>query len=175
MKHFIEPIEGREGYFVSKDGRVFSQWVNKGRHGLVRGSELKELRSSLSMGRYKAIKFGRKSEWKSVHRIVYETFVGEIEEGKLIRHLNDDPTDNRVENLAQGTQKENMEDALKNGKLKLGEDNPNSKLSNTDIRVIRDIKRDYPKIPNRVIADSFSVSRRTVDKILKKEIWRKTI
>ena len=175
MKVTVKPIKGRDGYYASRDGRIFSKWVNKGLHGLVKEEEMKELKGSLSSGRYKMVRFGRESNWHSFHRIIYTTFVGEIEEGNVIRHLNDNPLDNRVENLKQGTQKENMEDAIKNNKLKFGEENPNSKLTISDVRTIRNIKNGNPKTPNKVIAERFSVSRRTVDRIIKKETWREII
>ena len=49
------------------------------------------------------------------HVWVLEAFVGPRPEGALARHLNDDPTDNRVENLAWGSVADNTSDAYRNG------------------------------------------------------------
>lgn len=52
---------------------------------------------------------------RPVHRLVAEAFIGPILEGMVVRHLNDVPTDNRLENLAIGTQSENILDCVRNG------------------------------------------------------------
>ena len=44
---------------------------------------------------------------RSVHRIIYETFVGPIPDGYEIDHINAIKTDNRLENLRCVTHKEN--------------------------------------------------------------------
>jgi len=44
-----------------------------------------------------------------------ETSVGPCPEGHVTRHLNGDPTDNRLENLRWGTRSENQRDSVKHG------------------------------------------------------------
>ena len=51
----------------------------------------------------------------SAHRLVYETFVGEIPEGMVIDHINGIRDDNRIENLRCITQSENAMNAQLNG------------------------------------------------------------
>ena len=48
----------------------------------------------------------------SVHRVVYETFVGEIPQGYEIDHINTVRDDNRLENLRVVTRKENMNNPI---------------------------------------------------------------
>lgn len=43
-----------------------------------------------------------------VHRLVWETFNGSIPEGMQVNHINEDKTDNRLENLNLMTPKENI-------------------------------------------------------------------
>ena len=50
-----------------------------------------------------------------VHRLVLSAFAGEPKPGQIARHLNDNPADNRVENLAWGTPKENSQDSVRLG------------------------------------------------------------
>lgn len=50
-----------------------------------------------------------------VHTLVALAFFGEKEEGQEVRHLNDNPTDNRVENLEYGTRSDNLYDRVRNG------------------------------------------------------------
>ena len=158
-----KPIKNHEGYFISDKGNVGTQWINKGRHGLVKGEEIKTMQCSLSAKKYKMVRLGgRKSKWKSVHRLVYENFKGEIPEGLFVRHLNDNPLDNNVDNLKLGTQKDNMSDARINGLL-----GKNKKLDDEKILEVIKTKNLNPEIPNRLIAEKFEVSRRTIDRVIK--------
>ena len=52
----------------------------------------------------------------TVHQLVAFAFIGDRRaEGLEIRHLNGDPSDNRVENLAWGTRAENVADMIDHG------------------------------------------------------------
>lgn len=52
-----------------------------------------------------------------VHRLVYSAFnPAECIDGKVIRHLNDVPDDNRVENLRSGTNRDNTLDMCRHGR-----------------------------------------------------------
>ena len=164
-------ITGHEGYFVSDCGLVGSQRVNRGRHGLKKMDEIKILKCSKHKVKNKFYKSvflgGRKGERIMVHRLIYRTFYGDIPEGKIVRHLNDDSLDNRLVNLAVGTQKDNMEDCKRNGGFK-----NRKKLDARQIVEIRKMKNEKPSTPNRIIAEKFNVSRRTIDRILKQEYER---
>lgn len=50
-----------------------------------------------------------------VHVCVLEAFVGPCPEGMETRHLNGNPSDNRLDNLCWGTPKENGEDRIRHG------------------------------------------------------------
>lgn len=52
---------------------------------------------------------------RSVHTLVLEAFVGPRPEGAVCRHLNGNPKDNRLANLAWGTPGENRRDTVKHG------------------------------------------------------------
>lgn len=56
-----------------------------------------------------------------VHRLVYETFVGPIGKDLIVRHRDDNPHNNTVENLVLGTGKDNAADAAANGGIKYGD------------------------------------------------------
>ena len=51
-----------------------------------------------------------------LHDLVLTAFVGPRPAGAVARHLNDNRTDNRIENLAWGTRSENQHDAFRNGR-----------------------------------------------------------
>lgn len=58
---------------------------------------------------------GSKYIRKRVHHAVLEAFTGPRPPGLVCRHLNDNPSDNRLENLMWGTASENMADRIRNG------------------------------------------------------------
>lgn len=53
---------------------------------------------------------------RHVHRLVMDAFVGPLPSGLHTRHLNGDPTDSRLVNLAYGTPLENARDAVRHGR-----------------------------------------------------------
>ena len=65
-----------------------------------------------------------------VHRLVYRLFVGPLVKGQVIRHLDGDPTNNNVANLAQGTQRDNMADKQNHGTAQKGENHPRAQNTN---------------------------------------------
>lgn len=77
-----------------------------------------------------------------VHHLVLETFIGPRPNGMECRHLDGNPTNNRLDNLKWGTHSENELDKIKHGthfsylKGRCGELATGSKLSNWDRCVI---------------------------------------
>lgn len=56
-------------------------------------------------------------KWVALAALVLEAFVGPMPVGcRVARHLNDDRTNNRPENLAWGTDADNVKDAVRNGR-----------------------------------------------------------
>lgn len=97
-------VPGYEGkYEVSDDGQVRS---------LRRNITLRAATTPLG---YKYVALCGKT--RRVHQLVLEGFVGPRPDGLITRHLNGKPGDNRLENLAYGTMKENAADALAHGVL----------------------------------------------------------
>jgi hypothetical protein len=50
-----------------------------------------------------------------VHRLVLLAFVGPCPEGQEVRHLDGDPTNNRLDNLVYGSRSENIRDRYRHG------------------------------------------------------------
>ena len=67
-----------------------------------------------------SLRIAGKTVRKLVHRLVLEAFAGPACEGQEARHLNGIPTDNRIENLAWGTSKENKDDMRRHGRIATG-------------------------------------------------------
>lgn len=98
----------------------------KGYEGLYEVSDLGRFRNSKRMKLKKTTpdKFGYLQvrlckdgipATKLAHRLVLEAFVGPCPEGMETRHLDGDPTNNKVCNLAWGTVEENRWDTVKHG------------------------------------------------------------
>lgn len=99
------PIPRHPDYEVSTLGRVRS-WKTYGPvkpRILVTHMEGGYVRATLSRAQ------------RRVHQLVLEAFVGPRPEGLLTRHLDGDPTNNRLDNLAYGTPSENMRDRRDHG------------------------------------------------------------
>lgn len=106
-----------------------------------------------------------------VHRIVAETFLGPPPfEGAVVRHLDDNPTNNRVENLAWGSHKENAADRKRNGRDRRGSAVTSSVLKEEQVKQLLE---DYStkKFTQKDLAAKFKVSVTTVAKILRREAW----
>ena len=102
------------GYYVSEDGRVASTrkgyihvlktWPNQCGHQYV--------------GLWFDGPSGRALKRESVHRLVASAFVynRNPKENNVVRHLDDDPTNNDASNLAWGTQADNHRDCVEHGR-----------------------------------------------------------
>lgn len=74
--------------------------------------------------------------------------------------------------LYSGTQKQNVEDAASLGKMiriKFGDKNPNAKLTNTEVLEIKSLIS--KRIPEKVIAERYNVSRTTINNIKTGYSW----
>lgn len=112
-------IPGFEGWYeVSDRGRIrgVDRMVRYGATRLAHAGVILNPSHSSKQGYLKVTlhKDGTPKQ-RSVHRLVLEAFVGPRPTGMVCRHLNGDHLDNRVENLAWGTQAENIADELKHG------------------------------------------------------------
>lgn len=106
-------IEGYDGkYQVSDWGRV--------RDTNYRGTKNTRLRTiCTNNGGYQYVKIqidGRK-KFFFIHRLVYETFVGEIPNELQINHIDECTTNNHLENLIPTTPKENSNWGSRNNKI----------------------------------------------------------
>ncbi len=114
------PVLGFEGaYEVSDMGRVRSLdrfAVNS--RGARRHIKARVLRAYPAPAGYPTVQLsnGGKMTSRTLHRMVLESFVGPRPEGMVGRHLNGDPLDNRLANLAYGTYRDNALDMIEHGR-----------------------------------------------------------
>lgn len=106
-----KPIDGFEDYYqVSSLGRVKScdrLVTRNGRKVLRIGKVLKQAKDGGGYLQVFLCKDGKPTIF-SVHRLVYEAFHGQIPEGMQVNHIDEDKSNNRIENLNVMTSKENI-------------------------------------------------------------------
>lgn len=112
MKEQWKDIIGYEGlYEASNLGRVKSleRYVKHGGLLICRKERILKPFLQRQNKRYLQVRLYKDGSKKlfSVHRLVWEAFNGKIPEGMQINHINEDPSDNRLENLNLMTPKEN--------------------------------------------------------------------
>jgi hypothetical protein len=113
------------GVRVSNHGRVnLSWWVAFNTAGYwYKSGKRQGSRKHVSA----KIVLGDTSSFELLHRLVYEAFRGPIPPDMIVRHRNDNPHDNRLDNLDAGSAAENVKDRIRNGHQRYGEDHPNAK------------------------------------------------
>ena len=137
MKEFIQ------NYFITKDGRVFSNVKNKG---------LRERKTHINDKGYLVVTIRNKSY--RVHRLVAENFVDGWFEDAVVNHIDGNKLNNNASNLEWCTQRKNVEHAWRVGlctKDKNYKTSPVYKISMEDFSVvseypsIKDAEKDNPK------------------------------
>jgi hypothetical protein len=116
------PIKGYEGYYeVSNFGDVVSITRE-----IVRTNQFSKPYKKLEIGRalkktkckgyvkYALSKNGIRKDFYA-HRLVYESFVGDIEKGKVINHIDGVKNNNSIENLELVSLSQNMVHAYRMG------------------------------------------------------------
>jgi len=108
MKAVLEtwrPVRGYEGlYEISDYGCVRSHY----------GGKIKYLKGQKNKGGYIHVGLWKNGKGKtfSVHRLVYTVFVGNIDEGLQLDHIDGDKTNNKLTNLRAVTPRENSNNSV---------------------------------------------------------------
>ena len=167
----MRPIPGYEGlYTVSEKGEVRSlerQCVSAGNGSLgFRTVPSKILKPALKAGYPFVVlsKDGVKEQYL-VHRLILLTFVGPAE-GRVARHLDGNPRNCHLDNLAYGSQTDNYADAVRHGTLGRGERSPRAILTEKQVLEIRAAKKGIGKL-----APAYGVSIATIEAIRSRRTW----
>ena len=176
-----KPIPGYEGFYdVSNCGRVRSkdrivEFTKSNGTAVELNCEGTILSPSYS-GQYKypsvCLRRAGNIETKYIHRLVAIVFLGKPEgdigvgaDAWQVNHIDSDPENNHVSNLEWCKPQENIDHSWSLGNYPLGEDHPQSELTEQDVRVARKLRRDkgmtYKEI-SEVIGISKSHTRRVI-------------
>ncbi len=143
-------IPGYERYFVSKSGQILSFARGTDKPHIMKPTQSKSGHQYVYLY---STKRSSKKVW--VHRAVLIAYVGLPPRNEECRHLNDNPSDNRLENLVWGSRRENTEDKRRNGGIPAGERSGTHKLTEQQAFEIRQL---YGKESLRNIAKRYGVS-----------------
>lgn len=137
--------------------------------GIIYGKRGKPLRLFSGTGGYLRFTTFSAGRWQqvSVHVMVCEAFHGPRPEGMHAAHHNGIRTDNRAENLSWKTAEQNERDKREHGVALLGERHHQHKLSEEEVKVIRNS-------PQRgsVLAERYGVSQTTISSVRHRKTWR---
>lgn len=152
-------------YEISNLGNVKS-WRKRGNFKNDLSDNSKLLKPWISNG-YKMVTLIERGKRKhfAIHRLVAIYFIGEVPDKHVVCHKDDNKFNNRLDNLYYGTYSQNGKDAVRNKKLKSGENHPGAKLSNADVDTIRHLVVSLRKT-HKEVADIFGVASSTVSGII---------
>lgn len=168
-------VPGRSGYVAGTNGTVWSCRKNLGREETGDGYyyKLRPISDGKKFG-YKQVKLCGDAPHKMVyiHEIILTTFVGPRPSGPgriEACHRNGDGSDNRLDNLRWDTHRSNMQDLIGHGRSIKGIKHPLAKLTETDVRIIRELSSDG--WPYHFIAREYGVTVSSIHLIVKRKQW----
>lgn len=155
------------GYVVSDDGRAFSFIPCTWHKECPR--ELRPVPHQYGY-RMARLHINKKAILRGIHQLVAAAFLPLPQPGqKVVRHLDGDPANNHVDNLAWGTQAENLRDAIGHGRTLKGTRNPNAKLNDRRVQIVRALAAEG--FATTAIATFFGVNRNSILRALNREQW----
>jgi hypothetical protein len=114
-------------------------------------------------------KNGVSRRFKVYHLVAHE-FIGPRPHGHHVNHIDATPSNNRAVNLEYVTPSGNMQHCLKMGRRKVGHAVNTSKLTESDVLLIRKLLASG--VSGYRLAKRFGVSFHTIYSIRDREIWK---
>lgn len=155
----LEPIDGVlradiGNYIVYSDGRVWGKYRNR------------FMKPSVGARGYLRTVINGKS--KTIHRLIAETFIPNPENLHSVDHINNNKTDNRVENLRWCTTQENLRWAWEDELVPIGKDHGRCKLKESEVI---EIYENSNRLSQKDLAEQFGVSRVNISTIQSGKTW----
>lgn len=152
----LNPIPDCDGYFINEQGQVFC---------------IREMRTYTCRNGYARvpIRSHGKSYKKAVHWLLAKVYLPRPRpDQNEVRHLDGNPKNNSLSNLAWGTRAENAQDMADHGTVK-GERNPRAILTQCQVNEIRKTTAGGGAI--RKLAEQFGVSKSTIKAVREGRNW----
>jgi hypothetical protein len=153
MSNFGIQIKDFEKYIITPQGEVYSTMYGKQR-------KLKPQRATQSKKGYYQVRLFNKETPKGklqyIHRLVYETFIGEITEGNEIDHVDEDTANNSIENIQLISRRANIK-------------KHNRKRFGIDMRLHRDkLIKDYEELGSyKKVGEKWGKSEQVIYRTIK--------
>ena len=111
---------------------------------------------------------------RRAHRVSWEIENGVIGGALCVLHRCDNPPCVRVDHLFLGTRAQNSKDMISKQRQTLGEKNPNSRLTERQVVVIRALYRKTcaNRGNGKILANRFGVTNAAINVIVKRKAWR---
>jgi predicted RNA-binding protein len=171
MEEIFKILTDYPAYRVSNLGRVQSRWQKKNIHSdLNIEDKWKDLKATSDGKRYLSVALcdgHNKPKTFRIHNLVTLAFLGEKPKGKVVRHIDGNPSNNNINNLTYGTHLENEHDKKNNGTFNLRYGG--AKLTQAEVL---EIKKEGKNIKQKDLANQYGVSRPTITRILNNTTWR---
>jgi hypothetical protein len=173
MEKIWRDISGYEGsYQVSSLGQIKSLKRKKW-NGFDYQEVIEKLLSQKSHKGYKYVNLCINSHQKmiGVHRLVAIAFVPNPENKRYVNHIDNNPSNNLLENLEWVTQKENIQHSVKQGRFNQGILSPRTKFTEEQILDIR--KKIFNKeISQGKLAKELGVTQNCINEIINRQTWK---
>lgn len=154
-------IPGFDRYYASKDGKVLSL---AGKYPRI----MKKMQNK-SGHEYVYVYRDNRQHKMFIHRAVLSAWEGVDAENPFCLHADDNPKNNRLENLRWGTAKDNAADRRKNTGYPVGESAHGAKLTESSVIEIR--QRYSHGERSRELANEYNVSRNAITEIVSGKTW----
>lgn len=159
----LKPVPDYPNYCADKDGNIWSLWY----HG--QRDKPKLLKAYKTRRGYLKVTLWRngKQNYRFVHRIILETFIGKCPDGYESLHSDGNKENNCLSNLRWGTAIENQKEKILHGNIARGERAGPSKLNEYQVKQI--LKMNGGR---QTIADLFGVSYGAIRAIKTGRTWK---
>jgi hypothetical protein len=166
-------ISGVEGYRFGTDGTVWSTWTTGGRGGSPPNWPWLRLnpKKPSKRGYFRVwVKINGKATLTNVHTMILTAFRGPCPDGMECRHLDGNPLNNAIDNLAWGTPKENIADQYRHGTACVGERRNSAKFTPEIVREIRTRHAEGWGITR--LARWYEVNHNAIGCIIRRKTWK---
>lgn len=165
--------EGQPGHALGTDGSFWTRWKGNQKKWAMT-DRWRRRRPTVNSGDRLQISFSRPQfHQKLLHVAILETFVGPCPPGLEGCHRNDKPRDNRLANLRWDTHEANIEDAIRNGRIRRGDRHPIAKLTEKDIALLIRMRLDGAS--HKEIGNALGISGFWAGEIIRRGSWGNTV
>jgi hypothetical protein len=106
-----------------------------------------------------------------IHRLFYEHIFGPIPKGLVIRHICHNRKCLNPKHLLAGTQQENIQDSVRDGRMAGGSRNGRARLTEKEVLEIRELHHSR-QVSLRTLADKYGVSDGAIQNIVYRRSWQ---